>query len=238
MRTFVPNVDTEVIARPGWHQVITPSFRTGGLNSVNHCALDATEVDAAIDEALARYARHGLRFRWLVGPGSAPADLEERLARRGLVRSSVLGMYRETTRIAVEVADVRVEQVSGETVDEFTRAMAEGWGVEPGPLAAYNRLLLERPKEQRLYLARIDGEVAGTAGLAVFERSVYLVGAVVLPKFRGRGVYRALTEGRLAVARHLGRSLATSQARESSSAPILARLGFESVGSFAMFSSP
>lgn len=236
-RAFVPNPDTEVIERDGWHQLVTPSFRTGGLNGVNLCTLTELEADAAIDDAIARYAKHDLRFRWTVGPSSAPADLAERLERRGLQRSHIVGMFREVTPIGVEIAGVKVEQVNANTVGEFTRAMAEGWAVEPEPLEAYNRLVLEHPAAQRLYLARIEGEVAGTAGLAIFERSVYLVGAVVLAKFRGRGVYRALTEGRLAVARHLGKSLATCQAREDSSAPILAKLGFESVGRFAVFSN-
>ena len=59
-----------------------------------------------------------------------------------------------------------------------------------------------------------------------FERSAYLVGGVVLPAFRGRGVYRALIAARLRHARAAGVAVVTTQARAATSAPILARLGF------------
>ena len=64
---------------------------------------------------------------------------------------------------------------------------------------------------------------------------MYLVGGNVLEAFRHRGVYRAMLATRLARATASGRSLAVTQAREESSAPILAGLGFESVGSAVIY---
>jgi GNAT superfamily N-acetyltransferase len=51
----------------------------------------------------------------------------------------------------------------------------------------------------------------------------------VFDAHRGRGAYRALLAARLARLRALGIGLATTHAREHSSAPILERLGFETV---------
>jgi GNAT superfamily N-acetyltransferase len=238
-RAFLPLPDTQVIERHGWLQLVTPSLRQGGLNEVAFSALEETEAEAVIDETLALYRRLGVRFRWTVGPGSRPMDLAERLARRGLRQSETLGMVRETSGLPAEVGgDITVEEVSERTVGELSRTMAEGWEMEVGQVEPYNRMVLAQAERgHRLFLARDQGTPVGTAGLATFERSVYLMGGVVLPAFRGRGVYRALVTARLryAAERHL--PYATSHARASTSAPLLERLGFETLCRFAVFSN-
>ena len=79
-RAFPLLSDLRAIERPGWMQIITPSITTGALNEVLFSALDERDADAIIDAAIAEYRERGLKFRWSVGPGSAPADLGERLA--------------------------------------------------------------------------------------------------------------------------------------------------------------
>lgn len=237
-RAFVPLPDTQIIERPGWLQLVTPSLRQGGLNEVSLAVLDEAEADAVSDETIDLYRRLGLWFRWTVGPDSRPVDLAERLARRGLRQSEVHGMLRETAPApAGDAEDVTVEEVNEGTVAEFTRTMAEGWHMDPGPLEAYNRSILAQPGgRHRLFLARHRGVPAGTASLAAFERSTYLVGAVVLPAMRGRGLYRALVTARLHYAAERGVPFAVSLARASSSAPILERLGFKTLCRFQSFS--
>ena len=75
---------------------------------------------------------------------------------------------------------------------------------------------------------------------AGYDRSkiFYFGESILLPAYRGRGLYRALVAARLQHARTAGRTLATSHARESTSAPILERLGFATVCRFAMYYSP
>ncbi|WP_309892208.1 GNAT family N-acetyltransferase [Archangium sp.] len=238
-RAFLPLPDTQVIERPGWLQLITPSLRQGGLNEVAFSVLDEQEADAVIDETLAVYRRLGLRFRWTVGPDSRPADLAERLARRGLRRSEVHGMIRELSAAPPDPeGDVTVEEVDEHTVGEFSRTMAEGWEVDPAPIEAFNRLVLAHAdRRHRLFLARYRGAPAGTAGSVVFERSIYLLGGVVLPAFRKRGLYRALVTARLRFAAERRIPFATSHARASTSAPLLERLGFETFCRFPVFSN-
>jgi GNAT superfamily N-acetyltransferase len=57
----------------------------------------------------------------------------------------------------------------------------------------------------------------------------YLFGAQVFPAFRGRGIYRALVAARLGFLAARGVSLAVTQARAATSAPLLERFGFETV---------
>lgn len=227
--------DSRIIDRPDWHQVVTPSFTSGGLNGVSRCRVGAEALNAAIDAAVDEYTQLGLRWRWTVGPRSTPG-LAMALRQRGLAEHAITGLWRAADLPARRSAPVVAAQVTTSSdLDAFTAVMAAGWNTPAAPLGAYNRLLLEAPTRQRLFLARVDGVPAGSAGLAIVERSVYLIGAVVLPAFRGRGVYRALLDARCALARELGKALVTCQAKPETSAPILESLGFQSIGSFPVF---
>jgi GNAT superfamily N-acetyltransferase len=236
-RAYLPLAGLRVVERPGWLQLVTPALKQGGLNEVAHAALDAGEADAVIDVVVAEYRALGVRFRWTVGPDSAPPDLAERLERRGLERGWTRGMARSTEGLSIDVdARASVEAGAAAPLDAFTRVMAEGWGVDPGELAPVNAAALaDGAGRHRLYLARWGGEPAATAAYVALPRSAYLLGGVVLPRFRGRGLYRALVGARLDDARARGLALATSHAREATSAPLLAKMGFEGVCRFPVF---
>jgi GNAT superfamily N-acetyltransferase len=236
-RAFVPLAGTRVIERPGWLQLITPSVPRGGFNDVAYSCLADDEADAVIDATIGEYARLGLEFRWFVGPDSGPADLADRLARRGLVRHEVSGMACEIQAFDVPPVNpnVAVEQVDVGTEPEFSRVTALGWKMDEPALGAYHRHVLGQPERGHImFLGRLDSEPAGTASYVAGAHSAYLMGGVVLPAFRGRGLYRALVHARLEHARTRGISLVTCQAGRMS-APILERLGFETVCPFLVF---
>jgi GNAT superfamily N-acetyltransferase len=96
-------------------------------------------------------------------------------------------------------------------------------------------MLTEPARRHHLFIARHEGTAAAIGSYVALERSAYLNGGVVLPAFRGRGLYRALVHARLRDAHARGLALATSVARAETSAPILASLGFETVCSFTFF---
>lgn len=90
-----------------------------------------------------------------------------------------------------------------------------------------------RLRNVRYFLARYHGMPVGTARFS-YKRdglipSAYLTGGNVIAPFRGRGVYRALIQNRLDRLREEGIRLATTQASEQATAPILEKLGFEKV---------
>jgi GNAT superfamily N-acetyltransferase len=229
-RAFPQLPDLRVIERPGWLQIVTPSIKTGGLNEVLYSLLDARDADAVIDTAIAIYRDLGLKFRWNAGPGSGPSDLAERLERRGLAPSRGRGMARST-----DIGDtVGVVEVDRSTVGDYTHVMATGWNAENAPLLALHHHLLVEGRH-RLFVAYCDGIAAAAASYVPFTRSAFLMGGVVLERFRGRGLYRALVHARLGHARARGISLATTHARESTSAPILEKLGFETVCTMSMY---
>jgi len=228
--------DSEVEERPGWVQITTPSVRTGMLNEVLLAILQDAEADAVIDRTIARYRALGVSYKWCVGPDSRPTDLAERLERRGLERWMCKVMTRETTPLEAAVpAGVTVEEVDEASLPAYIQTLAAGWD---SPLDETERVQrharTQRPRNLQ-FLARLDGVPAGAAGYVAHARSAYFVAAVVLPAYRGRGVYRALLDARLRHARAAGLALATTQARESTSAPILERVGFETVGRYPVF---
>ena len=236
-RAFVPFEEMRIIERPDWMQLVTPSFRRGGLNQIAFAALDAGEADRVIEETIAEYRQLGIQFRWLVVPGSKPDDLAQRLERHGLRKSAARAMY---ARTLVRVSATReVEEVNEESLRDFTRVTASGWGQDEEPLERYHRAVLNHPeRRQRLFLARVGNEPAAVGAYMAFERSAYLLGAVVLPDYRGRGLYRALIEARLRHAALRGLTLATTHAREETSAPMLEHIGFSTVCRFSVFSGP
>jgi GNAT superfamily N-acetyltransferase len=233
-RAFPRLPDLQVIERPGWLQIVTPSIKTGGLNEVIYSLLDEREADATIDAAIAMYRGLGLKFRWNAGPGSGPDDLCERLERRGLTPSWGRGMSRATHDIGTLGEVVDVVEVDATTLERYTDVMAAGWNADGATLLALHRHVLAE-RQQCLFMAYCDGVPAAAASYVPFARSAFLVGAVVLAPYRGRGLYRALVHARLAHAHARGIALATSHAREATSAPILERLGFETVCRFPMY---
>lgn len=227
----VPYPGSVVVDRPGWFQLLTPAFRDGGLNEVSSAVLADDEADAVIDATLAQYAAQGIRFKWVVPPDSRPLDLAERLARRGMIGRRCVVMAADLADLRPAPApDVTVERVDHTNVDVYAEVVAAGWSMPAAPLADYQRAVLaDTSGRHRSYLARIAGEPVGGANHALFDRSAYLMGGVILPRHRGRGAYRALIAARLADIAAAGVRLVTIQAIADTSAPILARLGFRTI---------
>lgn len=224
--------DTVVIERPGWYQIVTPSAR-GFLNEIQSSVVEPGDVDRLVDEAIATYHPLGTPVKWYVGPWSRPTDLGERLARRGFRSWDLLGMGRDTTpfdapegvsaRVVTDAAGLRL----------FSDVSMRGWSMAPEQTPAHERALEKAlaatPRLAHFYVASLEGEPAGTAALVLRGDYGYLMGGVVLDSARGRGVYRALVAERLAFLRAEGLGYAVTHAHADTSAPILERLGFETL---------
>jgi len=232
--------DTRLIHVPGFARVEAPSAPESWRNEVYHCAL-TTDADRVIDETFARYAELGTPFKWSVGPGSAPADLAERLGARG--RSwTVQAFGCQTTGWTITCPDdVTVERVTAETLPEFVQGNATGWDHQT-PFV--DRLLADlqwslETGTHRMFLARIDGEPVGMSAWVPRHRGPgYLSGGMVLPAFRGRGVYRALIQARFDDMAALGQGRAVTLSRAHTSGPILSGLGLTPLFRYPIFELP
>jgi GNAT superfamily N-acetyltransferase len=225
--------DTRVTRRDGWLHIVTPSAPRGRLNEVVFSKLTVAESESVIEKTVAEFRAAGQPTKWCVGPWTEPADFGERLERRGFSSWNVRGMGCETDRTLDLQRGVTVEEITQSTLEPYLTATFAGWSTEAEQLEperfAHRAALAVAPRKAWFFGARLDGEMVGTAALFDRERSGYLVGGVVLPAARGRGVYRALVAARLAFLRARGVRYAVTHAREATSAPMLEHLGFETL---------
>lgn len=225
--------DTRVIERPGWYQVVTPSA-LGYLNEVYISQLAPEDVDAAIDEVVARYAPFaGTPVKWCVGHWTEPKDFRERLLARGFTAVPVRAMACSTDLELDVPTGVTVDEVTLETVDAYVAFEARGWGIPDDQHAierqTHGDAITASPRTAHFFAAAIDGVIVASGAIFLREDFGYLVGALVAPEARGRGLYRALVDARLAFLRARGITLAITHARDATSAPRLEHLGFHTV---------
>lgn len=175
---------------------------------------------------------------WWLSEHSTPADVEERLLAYGLRR--VESDYRADGMLLVTPpppAEVEVRPVAN--AEEYVGALLaqyDAFEAPPDRRQAPDELAEEYELERRggvvvTYVARLDGRIAGMGRAAFTPRGALMFGGATAPWARGRGAYRALVRARWDEAAARGTPALAVQAG-AMSAPILARLGFETVHRF------
>mgnify|MGYP001816686821 CR=1 FL=1 len=109
---------------------------------------------------------------------------------------------------------IAVEVIARRDLDVFLDTINVGFGVSEDVLdvLSANQSFWSDVPNWRLLLARVVGEPAGAAVLAISGKSAYLAAAATLPRFRGTGVHTALIAERLKLAKAAGCSEVTGQA--------------------------
>jgi hypothetical protein len=94
---------------------------------------------------------------------------------------------------------ITVEEVEG-THPEWRQTAYKGWTDTDEPDQSFDRItdIVASTPRSRFYLARVDGEPAGTATMFSHGGLTALMGGAVPPKFRGRGVQKAMIAKRIA----------------------------------------
>ncbi len=204
-------------------------------------------VDAGALAALeAAYAARGLGTEIDLCPHAA-TSLLPLLARRGYAVNAFSNTYARTLDDVV-ASEPGIEVLAGGDADAlFVEASIAGFSVQaekrPRELLAALARIAHAREDTSLFVARVDGRVAGSAGLSVAETALGRVGelyiASTLPEFRGRGVQTALLRARLVAARAAGCALAVVMARPANgSARNTERAGFSLAFTKATFAKP
>jgi GNAT superfamily N-acetyltransferase len=218
-----------------------------GWSAVVWSDLDEDTADAAIAAQLEHFA--GRRFEWKLYSHDRPADLGDRL------RASGFTPEEPESLMVAEIAALppAPELPPGVALDWVTDAAGIGavvavheevFGVAHAWLG---RALTAQLDEQRrtgvervaALLVTADGQPvsAGRVELHVGTEFASVWGGGTLPRWRGRGLYRALVAARAARAGELGyRYLQVDSGPESR--PILQRLGFVELTTTTPFMSP
>ena len=233
---------TQVIAREGFYQVITPDAPASSRNEVIWATFSDEEAEQKIDEVIASYSKHGLTFKWCMNSFSKPADLSDRLARRGFKSWNCRAMWISLPELTINLpADVTVDPVEiGKNDTTYLETADRGWGEQGVALSKQGRESLEwalsQPRQQyRYFLARYKGEPVGTAGYILKEDSAYFVGGSVDARVRGNGIYKALIRARALELSERGIELGVTHAREATSVPILEKLGWKTAYRYPIY---
>lgn len=237
----------EIVETPRYRVVLQPDFPIPGPNSVTWIRCRPEEATEVIDEVRALVAPRHIPIMWTLDPETEPADFPDYLAARGVhpdphgraVAVMALPIHADIEAPVVEGLELRDALADAEAFTKSDAVNAEAFAsraLDSSPAAVAQR---ERRRHnqlaagnRRVILATLDGEPAGSAGISLFPPAGAIInGGAVRSKFRGRGIYRAMVAARLRMAREAGVTGGLAVWGGDMSAPILARLGFETVGS-------
>jgi GNAT superfamily N-acetyltransferase len=228
---------------------VTASMGPSSVPNDNRVGLTDVEpqrADALIARVIATYRGCGRGVSWIETPRSRPTDLARRLEAHGFVHTAaddMAGMASAAAATFDAPADTDVRVVDLTELRRHVHLMAQGFGAATerfvGILDMYEAGALPG-SAFGYYLAYADAVAVGYAtSLIDHDRGVMLLGgSAVLPAYRGRGHYRALVRARLCDAHRRGAAAVVVQARRTTSAPILVRLGFEEVMPIRTFTMP
>jgi GNAT superfamily N-acetyltransferase len=224
-------------ARSGLH--------SGFMNGVLRVAVPPESVAEMAVEMRAWFPE-GLPWRWVVGPGSAPPDLADRLRALGF---EARWPHMPTMTIELEGFDAgRWAPGEGRVVEVLDPAGLDAWlnvrrgnlGLDDRTMEAWRRahseLGLGPESRLRQFVAWLDGRPVGASTLyldqATGTAGIYHVD--VLADARGRGIGKAVTAAPLATARDLGYRLGVLSASKLGT-PVYLALGFQVNGAIVYF---
>lgn len=212
----VPTRGTAIRTVPAFEGKINRVVGFGGTDHVQTTQLRQLE---------ALYAPIGLCPEIHLSPFADPSTVQSLLS-SGYVEKGVLSTYvctREELPVDLQQqpleADVIVAPAHASETKSFIQASVAGFEDE-GRAPALLRILAEIATlraDTRLFVAKVNKEIAGTAALAVIDMPCGQVGYLyldsTLPPHRGRGVQQALMRARLLEARKCGLTLAMTTTR-------------------------
>jgi len=118
---------TQVIRREGWYQIFTPDLREPSANEVMLSHLNDSEVEQRVEETFSLYRKHGLPFKWAIGPMSAPVRLEAVISKHAETSWGFLGMAIDSDASLPAAPKADVELVTPENFEEFLDVNLSGW---------------------------------------------------------------------------------------------------------------
>jgi GNAT superfamily N-acetyltransferase len=170
---------------------------------------DDAAIESRIDAAHAAVTEHGtLPATWWIGPNTSPADLDSRLAARGLADAEPeFGMVVDVA--GLPPPDGEVEELAPGDLDEWLLVMARSYGwSDPRAIEAWTELYrgaLDDPVPPWWHvLVRSAGTPVACASLFPAGDVGFVTNVGTVPEARGAGHGTAATLGVLAIARREG----------------------------------
>jgi len=234
------NQERRRLAREGEIVEVLPSVTRvraadGSYHVVMYASLTERTADAAIEEQIEHHRELGVDFEWKLYAHDAPADMLERLERRGFQvgpREAVLVRERDAADRGPAPAGVSVSRIErSEQIADYRRVaeavFAKNYDFTSNQLA---NALRTGCQQHRGYVAYAKGKPVSIGRLYTHPDSLFagLYGGGTLTAYRGRGYYRTLVATRAREAADLGARYLLVDALPTSR-PILERMGFRRI---------
>lgn len=208
----------------------------GRIRAPRDVGVTGTELDSLIARQRDYFQARGQGVEWKLRAHDLPADLPERLVAAGFVPQEaatvLLAFAEEVAAEPVLPGGVVLRQVSeAEDLRRFADLQTEVFGVDCSWVAAHLSAHMSADPDQITILVAEAGDELVCAAFAMYEPGtdfVALLGGATLPKWRGRGIYRAMIAARAREAVARGVRLLHVDASPAS-APILRRCGFHEI---------
>ncbi len=223
--------------------LVDSGLPTDTYNKIARARLREHDATRRIAEALGHFRRAQRPFAWVVGPGSRPLDLEQRLLQHGLRAGECdVGMAMELADLPREGEfpaglEIRRAGTISELAD-FAAVNAANWDPPDPAVSAFyqgaTQVLLRQDCPMRLFVGYLNGLAVAASELFLGGGVAGLYGVATRVQFRRRGIGIALTWAAADEARRLGITTATLQASEDGQS-VYARLGFRTCCHFAEF---
>jgi GNAT superfamily N-acetyltransferase len=244
--TFWLPADVRVVERPELLYLSCPRDVLM-LNSVTRTRADANGLQPLIDEVCLAHSQ--VRSRWLVRELAQRTELENQLAKAGYQESQVHDTYTLASAHAFlsTATGFRVERVENMShLRDAITVLDEVFGQSAASDEAELQLFFAACTGPQARVQRFvaydkhDGSAVATGAFTAYAslRFAYLWGGGTVPRARGRGCYRAVLAARIARAHELGLQRVGLYAIRETSAPILARLGFEKHAAMSYWDRP
>ncbi|HEY0454251.1 hypothetical protein [Actinophytocola sp.] len=216
-----------------------------GWNGVEWADLTESNADEVIAEQIAFFTGHGRSFEWKFYAYDRPADLPDRLRAAGLAPGE------EEALMVAAVEDIPTDLPVPEGIELRTvtddaglelskRVHDEVFGGDHGPMIAGMRDRLRTDPDALAVVLAMAGDEPVCASRVDFHAGTdfaSLWGGGTLPRWRRRGIYRAMVAYRTRLAAERGFTYLRTDALPTSR-PILEKLGFVRISTTIPFTPP
>jgi hypothetical protein len=212
-------------------------------NIVGLSTLTPENADAAIRQVRDLFAREQKAVGWLLGPGSTPANLRQRLTAAGFIKLvDLAGLVLTDLQVPIPAPlDVHIRAATEDDLELASGLLAQAYPA-PEDVARHFTLLFLRHMDHlhtRVYLAYLEGVKEPVAYATKIhlpgQPIVQLFSSATLPAYRNRRIYSSLVARRLADAYREGARAAVVQADRTTSAPICQKLGFTELSGLELY---
>lgn len=222
--------ETQIIETPNLLRLSTPTIDNPFFNAIMYAHLTEATADIEIEKLVQVYHDQRSAMMWWVEHNPQPADLGQRLERRGFRLEQNAGMAVELAALNTDnptPPNFRVERV---TDDRMLEQAVQVSGTTEGFPDVINRTFYETYTRHgyhdhlRHYVGYLDDKPVACSTLLLAAGVAGLYGVCTLPEARRRGIGGAVTLRPYLDARSLGYVIGTLDASEMGR-PVYERLG-------------